>query len=357
MFVFHSLLLVSLTTTSVLATPDYVYEEYDSEYSEEVADVKDSPVDFSNYNVRILSEGQNIELAAGTTIRLPCKVDDLPPDLHQYMLWKRLDKKNTIISVGGNVLHPDYKDRTKIELGKNGGFLKLVLVQEEDAGKYQCSINMGKKTVSVTHTLGIKGDYTGPGNLTLSEGDDMILTCNSSGNTQVSWTWEGGKLPTGEMEFTGNVLRINAVTRGQGGRYHCKAGSNVEKEVVVVVQYKPEVSMKEEMISSITGNVAELVCIVRGIPVPTVQWSREGNEVAQDKRRKIIFKESSRNILAIEDLDESDSGSYTCTATNGLGSSQQSVQLTAEVSSKSKHPLSATLAIFIICLYVFGCKD
>jgi len=345
-------------TCSVIATQDYVYEEYDSDYGDEEHSVKDNTVDFSSYSSKILSKAQTIEVAAGATIRFPCKVDDLPLDLRQNLLWKRLDKKNTIISAGKNIVHPDYRTRAEVELDNKGGLLKLILAQKEDAGEYQCSINMGKKTVEVTHRLKIKGEPSGSGNLALSEGDDMILTCNSSGSTRVSWTWEGGKLPSGEDEFVGEELRINSVKRNQGGTYHCKAGSSVEKEVMVVVEYRPEVSVKEVVLSSLTGGVAELMCTVRGVPRPLVQWSRAGLEVHQDKRISISRQEE-KNILTIEDLSETDLDEYTCTATNRLGSDQTSIQLTTgEVASNSKSHISpARLTVLFTCIQVVWNKN
>ena len=47
---------------------------------------------------------------------------------------------------------------------------------------------MGAKTVAVNHTVRIGGDPKGDEHLTLPEGDDMILSCNTTGTEPVTWT-------------------------------------------------------------------------------------------------------------------------------------------------------------------------
>ena len=68
-------------------------------------------------------------------------------------------------------------------------------------------------------------------------------------------------------------------------------GKDIEREVVVEVLFKPEVYVAEVenndnkditdnfvqvVMSSLTGDVAELVCSVRGQPTPEVHWRKAG---------------------------------------------------------------------------------
>ena len=68
-------------------------------------------------------------------------------------------------------------------------------------------------------------------------------------------------------------------------------GKDIEREVVVEVLFKPEVYVAEVenndnkditdnfvqvVMSSLTGDVAELVCSVRGKPTPEVHWRKAG---------------------------------------------------------------------------------
>jgi hypothetical protein len=50
---------------------------------------------------------------------------------------------------------------------------------------------MGDKSVSVQHSVRV--ETTGAaGRLVLPEGDDMILSCNTSDHRPVTWSWEVG---------------------------------------------------------------------------------------------------------------------------------------------------------------------
>ena len=51
---------------------------------------------------------------------------------------------------------------------------------------------MGAKTVALNHTVRIGGDPKGDEHLTLPEGDDMILSCNTTGSQPVTWTLKVG---------------------------------------------------------------------------------------------------------------------------------------------------------------------
>ena len=84
-------------------------------------------------------------------------------------------------------------------------YLTLILAEEEDAGVYQCRfethnldyrsfctktfgfarINLGKTEATVEHKV-----HIGSERLVLREGDDMILTCNTSKPVPVVWKWE-----------------------------------------------------------------------------------------------------------------------------------------------------------------------
>ena len=84
-----------------------------------------------------------------------------------------------------------------------GSTLNLILAEEEDAGVYQCRfethnldyrsfrtttfarINLGKTEATVEHKV-----HIGSERLVLAEGDDMILSCNTSKPVPVVWKWE-----------------------------------------------------------------------------------------------------------------------------------------------------------------------
>lgn len=59
-------------------------------------------------------------------------------------------------------------------------------------------------------------------------------------------------------------------------------------------------------------------CLAEGIPPPSLSWSNDGKKV----------ENSGRNFLHLRSVSKEDSGRYTCSADNFLGSDRQSAILT-----------------------------
>uniref|UniRef100_H3CH65 Myosin, light chain kinase 5 n=1 Tax=Tetraodon nigroviridis TaxID=99883 RepID=H3CH65_TETNG len=79
-----------------------------------------------------------------------------------------------------------------------------------------------------------------------------------------------------------------------------------------------------------TGSTAQLTCIVNGYPQPKVQWLQDGNPVTESNRVTTEQEEDGLCALVLADLSPSDSGVYTCKATNKLGEATCSAKLKVE---------------------------
>ena len=71
------------------------------------------------------------------------------------------------------------------------------------------------------------------------------------------------------------------------------------------------------------------MCIVHGRPQPIVTWQRNNSPVSSNKHLMTHYG-AHRHSLAIQNVDDSDFGSYTCTAKNRLGERKESLQLTGK---------------------------
>ena len=71
----------------------------------------------------------------------------------------------------------------------------------------------------------------------------------------------------------------------------------------------------------------KIICRAEGIPTPTFKWTKNGHTLVS--RRRMLLR---RNILMIAPVDERDSGQYTCTVSNVIGTDQMSS--TVDVLSK-----------------------
>lgn len=69
-------------------------------------------------------------------------------------------------------------------------------------------------------------------------------------------------------------------------------------------------------ITTLDGNSVTLVCEVSGVPVPQITWVKDGAEVQKGGKS-----------YTIESAVRSDSGSYTCVATNIAGGVKATSQL------------------------------
>ena len=105
-----------------------------------------------------------------------------------------MDRRNTLISSGEKILLPAEKKRMKVIFDKSGSSLVVAAAEESDAGKYKCMLSLGEKVQEVEHKVQIRNQPVihsdKSAKLSLSQGDEMTLTCNTSGpsGTRVRWT-------------------------------------------------------------------------------------------------------------------------------------------------------------------------
>ena len=89
------------------------------------------------------------------------------------------------------------------------------------------------------------------------------------------------------------VLQLERVTRHQAGKYVCSGdnGGNgeepVEKEVVVHVEYSPEISVENHVVETRPGAELELTCIVHAFPHAQVSWKKVEREREREREREM----------------------------------------------------------------------
>ena len=122
------------------------------------------------------------------------------------------------------------------------------------------------------------------------------------------------------------VLKINNVSRKEGGTFVCKAENilgGTEQTIQVVIfsrlrfRIRPLVQLTAEI-----GHPLHLPCVAESDLKPTITWMKDG--------KPSLPVDSSilqNNTLVISSVKKSHEGSYTCKATNALSSIQASVQV------------------------------
>ena len=125
--------------------------------------------------------------------------------------------------------------------------------------------------------------------LELKAGETASLSCRAvAGSPRPSLAWRKVS-KHGDTELSSLVLeddsaallQLERVTRHQAGKYVCSAENGdtpVEKEVVVHVEFSPEISVEHHVVETRLGADVELTCIVHAFPHAEVSWKKVEKE-------------------------------------------------------------------------------
>ncbi|XP_022803126.1 hemicentin-1-like [Stylophora pistillata] len=160
-------------------------------------------------------------------------------------------------------------------------------------------------------------------NLTITEGSDMTLTCQISGDPPLEQFWIK---PDGQRATT-NVLTIKNITNGEAGEYRCEATNDcgtVSRTACVDVQFKPEnVTLK----TNTTNNYG---CSVMG-----VKFTCHSSEANPPVHNYILIKNNSEVSFSkegtwMERISREETFVYKCVACQQVGNvtSRNNITLT-----------------------------
>jgi len=184
--------------------------------------------------------------------------------------------------------------------------LLLIKAEASDERKYCCKV-VTKQTIKQKC---IKLEIIG--NQTSNETGDMTLSCHATGKPtpNITWSKQGNK----EWNHTGTLLPLKNISRDQHGDYWCTAENNaghVSASVTVTVNYAPSITISAKRYNVTEGDDKDIECISDGRPPPMVTWTKIGglSNNIHARAQWLTFRKASRN----------ESGTYTCTAANGIG--------------------------------------
>ncbi|CAI4232606.1 unnamed protein product [Auanema sp. JU1783] len=162
-----------------------------------------------------------------------------------------------------------------------------------------------------------------------NEGEAVSFRCEATGNPQpvIQWTKSGSD----EIIGKGDILVFEKVKMWQQGDYVCTAKVEGFKPATktnsLFLRGPPIMSLSSEVLAKKSENV-NLLCKITGRPLPAeIKWSKNGKDIVFASGRMQVHQVPRpygiESRLTITNFQESDYGTYNCSANNGLGSDRK----------------------------------
>ncbi|XP_034265503.1 hemicentin-1 isoform X1 [Pantherophis guttatus] len=221
------------------------------------------------------------------------------------------------------------------------GAIDISAAQLDHAGKYTCTAWNAAGSAYKHITLHVQEPPTmrvQPGALDVILNNPVLLPCEALGTPHpvISWQKEGVSVITTGNRYTvlpnGN-LQIAKAAVEDAGTYMCiaqnPAGTALGK-IKLKVQVPPVIKPHPREYVVVVDKPVTLLCEAEGYPSPVIAWQKNGQIITESMRQRVL----STGGLQIAFVQPTDTGHYTCNATNVAGSSNSSVELTVLVPPK-----------------------
>ncbi|XP_051803642.1 hemicentin-1 [Acanthochromis polyacanthus] len=258
----------------------------------------------------------------GTPISLPCRAAGVPaPDI----TWT---KGGVLLNLGGPAFSLDSDDSLFITSPSGNETGEFICTATNAAGfasrKVQLTVYVRPRS-----NAGGAGGSADPMRMSVIEGEDVVLPCDvhSVPPPTISWAKEKQlispfsprhtQLPSGSMKILESRV-------SDSGLYVCVASNiagNLTQSIELSVLVPPSIQAGPRVMKVQVGRPVELPCVVRGVPEPTLTWTKDGKH----------YPVSPDGSLALRNVGLDDEGTYICTATNTAGRDEAGVRLLVQV--------------------------
>ncbi|XP_067052294.1 fibroblast growth factor receptor 2-like isoform X2 [Acropora muricata] len=203
---------------------------------------------------------------------------------------------------------PKYQSRFRAHATNTRAELNFLAVHRSDETSYRVNVvptGDGSLIQSVVVVVNFQPIITEIfGNQTITEGGNVTLKCLAYGKPTPNITWT--RLANNKVVD----MTLTDIRRQDAGKYRCTAangiGSSANRDFWIVVQYSVEATGRGKNVTVAGGMAQIFTCPVDGNPEPTIEWYDEKTGI---------------KISSGKHLEARESGCYTCTASNSLGTS------------------------------------
>ncbi|KFM73048.1 Hemicentin-2, partial [Stegodyphus mimosarum] len=227
-----------------------------------------------------------------------------------------------------------------------------LIIQDADlsvAGKYICRAQnrFGTEEQSLDLVItGIRKPILSPlpDILEVPKGEKKSVSCIVlDGNPKPHLTWfrNGQPLQTGYgLKIDDGRLEILKADDFHEANYSCFAsniGGSATEEMYLNILYHPEIFPTNQEFVVTEGSDITLSCNVKGDPKPAILWYKDNIQLIPNDE---IYIENDGS-LKIKNVRSFQEGEYICSATNIVGTSDQSMKLIIKVPPRIIHPVSS----------------
>ncbi|CAM1324704.1 ROBO1 (predicted) [Pycnogonum litorale] len=271
---------------------------------------------------------QEVTVITNDNVRLQCQAGGDPEPI---ITWRRQDGK---MPIGRSMIADDKS-------------LRIRHVTPSDEGIYVCDATNIVGMVSATVNLVVHSKPTilgKPVNQKVGLSGVAKFRCVTAGNPPpaVFWTKEGSQVlmfprqPHGRFSVNAEgQLIITGVRKEDEGYYKCSvisfAGSTIAKAYLKVTAMEdvppPIIRLGPANQTLPVKTVVLLPCQASGIPTPTIKWYYNSKPIRSNIPVMTLLD---TGTLQIDDLQYSDTGLYTCTATSESGETSWSAYISIE---------------------------
>ncbi|XP_044528060.1 hemicentin-1 [Gracilinanus agilis] len=284
-----------------------------------------------------------ISVVVNNLVRLECEARGIPAP---SLTWLKDGSPVSSFSDGIQVLF-------------GGRILALTSAQISDTGKYTCvAVNAaGEKQRDIDLRVHVPPNIMGEEqNISAFINQAVELHCQSNAIPPPILTWlkDGRPLlkkPGLSVSENGSILKIEGAQVQDTGRYTCEAtnvAGKTEKNYNVNIWVPPNIHGSDELtqLTVIEGSLISLVCESSGIPPPSLIWKKKGSPILADSTGRVRMLSGGRQ-LQISIAERSDTGLYTCIASNVAGNAEKKYNLQVytrpTISSNNNHPAEITV--------------
>ena len=247
----------------------------------------------------------------------------------------------TVVASGGGaspLTYQWYKGTTPID-GATADTYSIPSVTLDDAGDYKVVVNnaYADPTTSAVATLTVTVGAVAPSvldhpdNATILVGGSATFTAQASGTAPLSYQWQfssdAGAHYSDIPAATGTSYALSNAQLADAGLYRLAVtnslGTAYSNPATLTVNQVPSVTQPPVGATLAVGDPLNLSVTVLGTPAPTYQWKRNGAAIPG----------ATASTYSVGSVTGADTGNYTVTITNSVGTATSSIASVAVLSS------------------------